>query len=335
MSIPKNFSFYEKYLSLKTAQESLSQTKEKYTRFIKEMYSAIEAEENLEKLESNIEKLNRKIEVNNLFVVDIVCILLMTLAGVQWSFQELTRAYPIISVALAVFFAGIIFFNIHRNKVRFCILQEELIKNTFNELCNPNKYYERLGIDIITVTLGKDLAWIADTDQNGNLLPRIVGMRKRLVDELGYIIPNVRLLKSFENEPNEFDIWIRGKLVAKSEIIDKPEFLDEADMVVKELQKCAMEYVDYIFSLTNVYKITECVKVKDSALVDYLFEYVDNLDIRNIFVGLIKQNKSIKDVDFIYQKIADYGRTTADTEEITKKIKADIDKLSKASKDLV
>ena len=70
-------------------------------------------------------------------------------------------------------------------------------------------------------------------------------------------------------------------------------------------------------------------------MIEYLFEYVDSLDIRNVIVGLLKQNRSIKDIEFIYQKIADYSRFSTDVTEITGKIKDDIDKLAEAGKNLI
>ena len=336
MSLTQSLSFYEKFISLKRAKEKLDQKKSKYLSFIREMYSISEAEEKAQSLEEKTEKLKGKIELGNLFFIDVSCLLLFALVGFQWSFQKYADLYAVISVSAVCILALAIFFNIHRNKIKFCNEQILLVKKCFDELANPAKYYEQLGVETLKITLGKDIAPLADTDANGNLIPRLVGLRKQLVDELGYIIPNVRFLQSSENEPKEYDIWVRGKLVAKGDVSgEKPDFLDDADVIVGHLKKAVIEHVDYIFTLSDVYRLTELVKSKDEALINTLSEYVDSLDLRNILVKLIKLKKSIKDVEFVYQRIADYARFTAETDEIAKKIKADLDKLVSIGKDLV
>ena len=297
MSATQSLSFYEKFISIKRAKENFEEKKSKYISFIKEMYSLSEAEDRELKLSENIEKLKGRIELNNLFVIDISCLLLFALVGFQWWFQNYADMYAVISVSLVCILAICIFFNIYRNKIRFYYEQVALIRSSFDELAKPAKYYERLGVEILRITLGKELAPLVDTEANGNLIPRLVGIRKQLADELGYVLPNVRFLPSFENEPKEYDIWVRGKLVAKGDVSEKQEFLDDADVIVEHLKKIALEQVDYIFTLSDVYRLTELVKTKDEELANTVLEYVDSLDIRTIIVKLIKQKRSVKDID--------------------------------------
>ena len=60
------------------------------------------------------------------------------------------------------------------------------VKN-MQDLVNPNRMYERLGVDILSLQVGSNLLVIADPDQEGQLLAKIAALRQRVTDELGYI----------------------------------------------------------------------------------------------------------------------------------------------------
>ena len=64
------------------------------------------------------------------------------------------------------------------------------------ELVNPNRMYERLGVDILSLQVGAGLIPIADPEQEGQLLAKIAALRQKMTDELGYIIPNIRIMDS-------------------------------------------------------------------------------------------------------------------------------------------
>ena len=328
-------SLYERFFSLKNAKEKAFQIKEKYTEFLSEMFSPQEVDEKIKKLDENIEKLKHKVEMGDLFFIDAACVVLFLTVGLQIYFQEYFNAYKVILLVVFALLICTIFFNIHKNKIRFQRELYNFIKNSWLELVNPNKYYDRLGTDVLMITLGSDLKELTNTEQGGNLLPRIAKLRKKLTDELGYVIPNVRVICSVENDPKEFDIWVRGKLVAKGDVSEKPEFLDESDVITEELNKVVLSHVNYILSLHSVYKMTELVKTRDGLLVDYMKDYVDSLDIRNILVNLLEQKLSIKDIELIYLKIADYARDAENIDDLTDKIKADLKKLNKIGKDFI
>ena len=335
MKNEEKLSLYEKFFSLKNARDKASQLKTKYIGFLSEIFSPVEVDEKVKKLEENIDKLKHNVEIGDLFFIDVACILLFLIVGLQVYFQEYFNAYKIILLIIFAILICTIFLNIHKNKIKFQRELYNFIKTSWLELVNPNKYYDRLGTDILMITLGSELNDYADTEQGGNLLPRIAKLRKKLTEELGYVIPNVRVIPSVENEPKEFDIWVRGKLVAKGDVSDKPEFLDDADVITEELHKVVLSQVNYILSLNSVYKMTELVRSRDALLVDYMKDYVDSLDIRNILVSLLEQKLSIKDIELIYLKIADYARDAENIDDLIIKLKADLKKLNKIGKDFI
>ena len=50
------------------------------------------------------------------------------------------------------------------------------------DLVNPNKMYERLGVDVLSLQVGSGLLPIADPDQEGQLLAKIAALRQRVTE---------------------------------------------------------------------------------------------------------------------------------------------------------
>ena len=100
---------------------------------------------------------------------------------------------------------------------------EELdrVRQNMQDLKNPNRMYERLGVDILSLCIGQGLLEIADPDKDGELLGKIAGLRQRLTDTLGYVIPRIRILDSLELEQNEYAIKVRGNLAASGVVYPK------------------------------------------------------------------------------------------------------------------
>ena len=92
--------------------------------------------------------------------------------------------------------------------------QLESVRQNMQDLVNPNKMYERLGVDVLALQVGSGLLPIADPEQEGQLLAKIAALRQRVTDELGYIIPNIRIMDSSALDANEYLISIRGNTVA-------------------------------------------------------------------------------------------------------------------------
>lgn len=114
--------------------------------------------------------------------------------------------------AVALFVAG---FQVLINAdVQSQLGQLENVRQNMQDLVNPNRMYERLGVDILSLQVGSNLLVIADPDQEGQLLAKIAALRQRVTDELGYILPNIRIMDSSALDANEYMILIRGNTVA-------------------------------------------------------------------------------------------------------------------------
>ncbi|QQY80720.1 flagellar biosynthesis protein FlhA [Keratinibaculum paraultunense] len=103
-------------------------------------------------------------------------------------------------------------------------IEEEIIETTeeiseAEELRKPENVFELLKVDDIELEFGYGLIPLADVNQGGDLLDRIVMIRRQIAMELGLIVPIVRLRDNIQLNPNEYVIKIKGVEVARGEVL--------------------------------------------------------------------------------------------------------------------
>ncbi|MDR7072157.1 flagellar biosynthesis protein FlhA [Fictibacillus barbaricus] len=99
--------------------------------------------------------------------------------------------------------------------------REEVVEEDIQteQLKSPESVVNLLQIDPIEFEFGYSLIPLADTSQGGDLLDRIVMIRRQLALELGMIVPVVRIRDNIQLQPNEYRIKIKGSQVAKGELL--------------------------------------------------------------------------------------------------------------------
>ena len=76
-----------------------------------------------------------------------------------------------------------------------------------------------LSVDPIEFEFGYALIPLVDASQGGDLLDRIVMIRRQLAIELGVVIPVVRIRDNIQLEPNEYRLKVKGNEVAQGELL--------------------------------------------------------------------------------------------------------------------
>lgn len=94
---------------------------------------------------------------------------------------------------------------------------EEVIQS--DEMKSPESVINLLNIDPIEFEFGYGLIPLADTNQGGDLLDRIVMIRRQLALELGIVIPVVRIRDNIQLEPNEYRLKIKGNEMGRGELL--------------------------------------------------------------------------------------------------------------------
>ena len=289
-----------------------------------------------------------------LFLITLSC----PVTGLPW--------FPFLLFTIILVLAG---FSVLVNAdVQSQLGQLESVRQNMQDLVNPNRMYERLGVDVLSLQVGAGLLVIADPDQEGQLLAKIAALRQRVTDELGYILPNIRIMDSSALEANEYLIAIRGNTVAtgfvypgkymviadqwdsvKSSVPDDaiigvdPTYqtqaywvseedakstkaitaVDATDVVVTHLQEISRKHVDDVMTKTDVLKLMELVRSQDPTLVnDLVPTIISTSDLRKIFVNLIREKVSIKDIIFIFERLCDYARFSKEPDILSERLRA-------------
>lgn len=104
------------------------------------------------------------------------------------------------------------------------VQEQQMIDETpeeveMDDLKSPESVVNLLNVDPIEFEFGYGLIPLADTNQGGDILDRIVMIRRQLAIELGIVIPVVRIRDNIQLQPNEYRLKIKGSEVAKGELL--------------------------------------------------------------------------------------------------------------------
>ncbi len=99
------------------------------------------------------------------------------------------------------------------------VAEEELDQEDSESMKRSENVISLLNVDPIEFEFGYALIPLVDTSQGGDLLDRIVMIRRQLAIELGVVIPVVRIRDNIQLEPNEYCLKIKGNEVAKGELL--------------------------------------------------------------------------------------------------------------------
>lgn len=88
-----------------------------------------------------------------------------------------------------------------------------------NEIRKPENVTSLLQVDPIELELGYGIIPLADANQGGDLLDRVVMIRRQIAIELGTVVPIIRLRDNIQLNPNQYIIKIKGIQVSEGEIL--------------------------------------------------------------------------------------------------------------------
>ena len=86
-------------------------------------------------------------------------------------------------------------------------------------LKKPESIVATLGLDPLSLKTGRSLIPLIDPAQKGPLLERITMIRYHIGQDLGFVIPGVRVMDDLSLPPNQYIIEIRGTKVALGEVL--------------------------------------------------------------------------------------------------------------------
>ncbi len=87
------------------------------------------------------------------------------------------------------------------------------------EIRKPENVVSLLQVDPVELEFGYGIIPLADVNQGGDLLDRVVMIRRQIALELGTVVPIIRLRDNIQLNPNQYIIKIKGIQVTEGEIL--------------------------------------------------------------------------------------------------------------------
>ncbi len=130
-----------------------------------------------------------------------------------------TPLNPIIFITLGVVF--IVVARVMQGTIETAGIEEEANEEEVaaEEIRQPENVNSLLQVDPIELEFGYGIIPLADVNQGGDLLDRVVMIRRQIALELGTVVPIIRLRDNIQLNPNQYIIKIKGIQVSEGEIL--------------------------------------------------------------------------------------------------------------------
>ncbi len=223
-------------------------------------------------------------------------------------------AYGVLFIVLSFAIKG----NQQEQAIKEEVEEEEVQADEVRRHENVNSL---LHVDPIELEFGYGIIPLADVNQGGDLLDRVVMIRRQIALELGAVVPIIRLRDNIQLNPNQYIIKIKGIQVSEGEILFdhymamnpgyvedeitgiptfEPAFHLEA-MWITESQRERAESLGYTVvdppSIIATH-LTEIIK-------KHLDELLNRQDVQNLIDNIKESNKTL--VDELVPKLLGVG----------------------------
>ena len=106
-------------------------------------------------------------------------------------------------------------------------------------------------VDMIGLEVGYRIIPLVDKNQNGQLLQRIKGVRRKISTDLGFLVPTVHIRDNLDLMPNTYRITLMGVTIATSEIYPERDLAIDPGQVLGKVN--GLETKDPAFGLDAVW----------------------------------------------------------------------------------
>ncbi|MDD6732909.1 MAG: flagellar biosynthesis protein FlhA [Lachnospiraceae bacterium] len=144
---------------------------------------------------------------------------LYLVGGTIMALGILTPLNILLYVVFGAFF--IITGRIVQNNIQTSDIEKETDKaeEEAKQTRQPENVNSLLQVDPIELEFGYGIIPLADVNQGGDLLDRVVMIRRQIALELGTVVPIIRLRDNIQLNPNQYIIKIKGIQVSEGEIL--------------------------------------------------------------------------------------------------------------------
>ncbi len=171
---------------------------------------------------------------------------------------------------------------------------------------NIENVYGLLYVEPIEMEFGYSLIPLVDEASGGSFLDRVVMFRKQFANDMGMVIPSIKLTDSGELNPNQYSIKLKGEQIAIGDVLidhylalapsDTAEPIEGIDTIepafgipakwISEDKKSKAELADYTLIDPTSVIITHLAEV----LKHHAHELLTRQEVGNILTNIKKQN---------------------------------------------
>jgi flagellar biosynthesis protein FlhA len=230
---------------------------------------------------------------------------------------------------------------------------------------DKEKIENLLPLDMLELEVGYGLISVVDSDQSGDLLERIVSIRKQFAMDLGIVVPSVHIRDNLQLKPGEYQIMIKGVKVAGGSLeadcllamdpgnvakqVDgiqttEPAFglpalwitkskKDEAEIagytvvdlptvIATHLTEIIRSHAHELLGRQEAQRLIETFQKTNPKVVDELIPNLLTLGgVVRVMQNLLREQVSIRDLQSIFETLADETPRTKDAELLTESVR--------------
>lgn len=146
---------------------------------------------------------------------------------------------------------------------------EKSVDELADEARKPENILSLLNVEPIEIEFGYSIIPLADANRGGDLLDRVVMIRRQCAMELGIIIPSIRLRDNIQLNPNEYVVKIKGVEVARGEVMISYYLAMDTGGVIEEVE--GVPTVESAFGLPALWvseEVREKAEISGYTVVD-------------------------------------------------------------------
>ena len=160
---------------------------------------------------------------------------LVVTAGILGTIGIIPGMPNFVFLILAACAGGAAFFIIQK-KSRLNSTAQEVVKSEPSPEQKELSWDDVVPVDTIGLEIGYRLIPLVDKNQGGQMMMRIKGVRKKLTNELGFLIPSVHIRDNLDLAPNAYRISLMGVVIGESEIYPDRDLAINSGNVFGKLQ---------------------------------------------------------------------------------------------------
>lgn len=255
--------------------------------------------------------------------------LVLVISGIILLFMAIIPGFPkiqVVTLAAVFIFLGT---RLLKTNADYNVLESETTEKTQEVKAetddeyfrNIDNIYELIQIDPVEMEVGYSLIPLVDEASGGNFIDRVVMFRRQFAQEMGMVVPSVRLRDNGYLNPNEYAIKLKGEEVTKGEILveyylalDPGNLTGEVDGIEtiepaygipsKWITKDKKEIAE-IYGYTVIDSLSVLITHLSEVIRTHAHELLSRQDLNQLIGNIRKSNESL--VDEVVPGIVSYG----------------------------